>query len=151
MSLSKGLDDSEVRLHLYNEFLESGRPPTAAETAKSLGVEAGEIEATYQRLHESHSILLRPGTNDVWLAFPLSAIPTAFTVESGGRGWFGSCVWDALGVLAMIGADGRVRTTCGDCGEALTLEVSGGELLPVHAVVHYAVPARHWWDHIGYT
>ncbi|MEX0816179.1 MAG: organomercurial lyase [Gaiellales bacterium] len=146
------MNDTPVRLHLYNRFLADGRPPTALETAEALGVPTEEAEAAYQRLEQAHVIVLAPGTTDVWMANPLSAVPTPFRVVTGdGRSWWGNCVWDGLGVLAMVGADGVVSTSCPDCGEPLELRISGGELEPIDAVVHFAVPAARWWDNIGFT
>jgi hypothetical protein len=51
----------------------------------------------------------------------------------------------------MVGADGVVDTSCPDCGEPLELRIGDGELEPVDAVVHFAVPAARWWDNIGFT
>ena len=96
-------------------------------------------------------IVLAPGTLDVWMANPLSAVPTPFRVETEGRGYFGNCVWDALGIPAMLGVDGRVDTSCPDCGEPLTFSVRESELEPVDAVAHFAVPAVRWWENIAYT
>jgi len=146
------VNDTRARLHLYERFLADGRPPTAAETAEALGVPAEEAEAAYQRLEQAHVIVLAPGTTDVWMANPLSAVPTPFRViTDDGRSWWGNCVWDAFGVLAMVGADGVVDTSCPDCGERLELRVRDGELESVEAVVHFAVPAARWWDNIGFT
>ena len=48
--------------------------------------------------------------------------------------------------------DGVVESECPDCGEPLELEVRDGELDPRrHLLVHFVVPARHWWDDIGFT
>ena len=47
--------------------------------------------------------------------------------------------------------NGIVDTSCPDCGESIELRVEGGELQPVDAVVHFAVPARRWWENIGFT
>jgi hypothetical protein len=41
------------------------------------------------------------------MAMPLSAIPTPFQVEVGGRHFFGNCIWDALGIVAMLGGTER--------------------------------------------
>jgi hypothetical protein len=145
-------DTRRVRLHLYDRFLADGRPPTAAETAEALGLPTEEAEAAYERLERAHVIALAPGTTDVWMANPLSAVPTPFRViTDDGRSWWGNCVWDAFGVLAMVGADGVVDTSCPDCGERLELRVRDGQLEPVEAVVHFAVPAARWWDNIGFT
>jgi hypothetical protein len=60
-------------------------------------------------------------------------------------------VWDALGVVSLTGGTGQVKTDCPDCGEALTLVISGRELVQKAGVVHFSVPAGHWWDNIIYT
>jgi Alkylmercury lyase len=146
------LSDTRIRLHLYERFLADGRPPTAAETAAALGLTTEEAEDAYRRLEEGHVIVLAPGSTDVWMANPLSAVPTPFrVVADDGRSWWGNCVWDAFGVLAMVGADGVVFASCPDCGEPLELRVRKDELEAVEAVVHFAVPAAHWWDNIGFT
>jgi hypothetical protein len=144
--------DDEVRLHLYRRFVEDGRPPCVAETAEALGMPDRDATRAYRRLAEAHVIVLEPGTDEVWMAAPLSARPTPFPVRTAdGREYFGNCSWDAPGVLAMLGVDGLVDTSCPDCGDPLGLEVREGELQPVRAVGHFAVPAAQWWDDIGYT
>jgi Alkylmercury lyase len=144
--------DNEVRLHLYRRFVEDGRPPTVAETAEALGITEREAGASYRRLAEGHVIVLEPGTLDVWMANPLSARETPFRVRTvDGREYFGNCTWDAPGVLGMLHTDGVVDTSCPDCDEPLRLEIRDGELQPVRAIGHFAVPAARWWDDIGYT
>jgi hypothetical protein len=144
--------DNEVRLYLYRHFVEHARPPTTAETASALGVAERDAARSYRRLAEGHVIVLEPGTLDVWMANPLSARPTPFPVRTAdGREYFGNCAWDAPGILGMLHTDGTVDTSCPDCDEPLRLEIRGGELQPVRAVGHFAVPAAHWWDDIGYT
>jgi hypothetical protein len=144
--------DNRVRLHIYERFLNDGRPPTVAETAGSLGIDASEAERSYRRLEHGRVIVLAPGTMNVWMANPLSAVPTRFrVVADDGRSWWGNCVWDGLGVLAMVGANGAVDTSCPDCGDRLELRVKDGTLQAVDAVVHFAVPARRWWDNIGFA
>jgi hypothetical protein len=144
--------DDEVRLHLYGQFVEQGRPPTASDTAEALGISERDAARSYRRLAEGHVIVLEPGTLQVWMANPLSARPTSFPVRiSDGREYFGNCAWDAPGILGMLHTDGTVDTTCPDCDEPLRLEIRDGELQPVRAVGHFAVPSAHWWDDIGYT
>ncbi|HWC31503.1 MAG TPA: organomercurial lyase, partial [Actinomycetota bacterium] len=92
-----------------------------------------------------------PGTLDVWMANPLSAVPTPFLAEVGGRTWYGNCAWDAPGIVAMLGANGRVETACPDCGDRLEMTIRGRDLEPIEAVGHFAIPARKWWDDIGFT
>jgi hypothetical protein len=143
--------DRRVRLHIYERFEQKGRPPTTEETADALGVSPDQAAQAYRRLHEDHVIVLEPGTVDVWMANPFSARPTSFRVVAGERWWWGTCTWDAPGILGMLGLDGVVATECPDCGEPVDLQIRGGELQPVDAVAHFAVPARKWWDDIGFT
>ena len=145
--------DTSVRLHIYRTFVDRSLPPAAAETAEALSISKGEAEDSYRRLAEGHVIVLEPGSTDIWMANPLSARPTAFEVTtSDGRSFYGNCSWDAPGVLAMIGVDGRVVSRCPDCDEPLELLIEDGIMRgPAGAVGHFLVPARQWWDDIGFT
>jgi hypothetical protein len=144
--------DLEVRRHVYRTIAASGSAPRAAETAGALGFEAAELEASYRRLHDAHALVLSPGSVDVWMANPFCFAPTPHRVEAAGRVWTGTCAWDALGIPAALHADGRIESKCVCCGEALTLEVRSGELVAgADLIAHVLVPARHWWDDIGFT
>ena len=144
------VSDDRVRAYLYERFVALGPPPTARETAGALGLDEDEAAAAYRRLADDHVIVLKPGTTDVWMAAPLSARPTPFLVTTALGTHFGNCVWDALGIAAMLGHDARIDTDCADCGAAMTLEVEAGEL-QAEGVAHFAVPAARWWDDIGFT
>ncbi len=143
--------DRAVRLYIYHHFATIGRPPTTSETASALGKALAEIEESYRRLAAGRVMVLEPGRLDIRMANPLSAIPTPFRVETLHRSWYGNCVWDALGVIAMFGGSGKALTTCGDCGEPMHLTVKGGSLIEGEGVIHFAIPAAHWWDDIIYT
>lgn len=143
--------DGAVRLHVYERFLEAGLPPTTEETAETLGITGEEAAASYRRLAEGRAIVLAPGTTNIWMANPLSATPTPFWVETSRGSYYGSCIWDAFGVVAMLGGSGAVLTQCPDCGEELRLTVTGGSPAKAEAVAHFSVPARRWWQNIGYA
>jgi hypothetical protein len=143
--------DRTVRLHVYERFLEAGRPPTHEETAVALGIDIERAADAYLRLAEQRVLVLAPGTLAIWMAAPFSAVPTAFWVETPRGSYWGNCIWDAFGVVAMAGGTGVVSTTCQDCGDDMRLEVSGFELMPTEGIAHFAVPARDWWKNIGYT
>ncbi len=90
------------------------------------------------------------------MANPLSAVPTPFVVETqadtGPRSWYGNCIWDALGVIAMLQHDGRVLTSCGCCGESMAVTVRNSQVeSKPPGVVHFAIPARRWWDDIVFN
>ena len=143
--------DNEVRLAVYDFFAAHGRPPVAAEIAPEVSVRTNEVEDAYRRLADAHVLVLAPGTPYIWMANPFSALPTPFVVTTGGRKWWGNCIWDALGILATLGTDGNVRTSCPDCGDEIELEVRDGELVAGDGLVHYSVPAARWWDDIGFN
>ncbi len=143
--------DNRVRLEIYRRFVDNGRPPTVGETAAALREAEHEVEAAYRRLERTRVIVLAPGTTNVWMANPLSAIPTPFRAETERGSYWGNCVWDGLGVIAMLGGDGTLSTSCPDCGDRMSLRVRNGRLARAHGVAHFAVPVARWWDNIAYT
>ncbi len=149
--MSPGDVDTPVRLHVYERFLEDGRPPQVAETAAALEIAHDETAAAYRRLERERVIVLAPGTLDVWMANPLSAVPTPFRVETMRGAFWGNCIWDALGIPAMLAVDGGVATSCPDCGDPIELHVRDGELEEAEGVVHFVVPAARWWENIAFT
>ena len=143
--------DRDVRLCVYERFLESGEPPTVRDVADALGLSDEEAEASFRRLEEGRVLVFAPGTLNIWMANPLSAFPTPFRVSTPRGEWFGTCVWDAFGIPAMLGSDAVIRTSDPATAEPFELRIEDGELLPAEAVAHFAVPARRWWDDIGYS
>jgi hypothetical protein len=143
--------DIRVRAAVYDAIISGGAVPTLAATAAALGSAEGDVAAAFRRLAASHVLVPQPERDEILMANPFSAVPTAFAVEAGTRTYWGNCVWDALGILAMLGRDGRVLASCGDCGAALQLAVRGGALVSAAGVAHFSVPARQWWDDIVFT
>ena len=143
--------DDRVRVALYERFVEEGEAPSADDVASLLSVRVEDVTGAFRRLEEAHVIVLVPGTSDIWMANPLSAVPTAFAVETSRGTFWGNCIWDGLGTVAMLGGNGTVTTHCPDCEEPTTLRVDGGRLIDADGVAHFAVPARRWWDDIGFT
>jgi Alkylmercury lyase len=144
--------DDAARLHILREVIASGTAPSVRDTAAALGLTESDAAAAYERLAANRVIVLKPGTRDVLMAAPLSAVPTPHVVRmADGRSHYGNCVWDALGVIAMLGMDGEVETVCADCEALLRLTVRDGTLEPSDAVIHFAVPAARWWEDIVFT
>lgn len=144
--------DLDVRRHVYFSVVASGRPPTTAETADELGFSETEIDDAYRRLHDAHALVLFPDTTEVWMANPFCFAPTPHTVTAAGREWTGTCAWDALGIPAAFHGDGRIASSCACCGEPIALEVRDGALVEgADVLVHILVPARRWWEDIGFT
>lgn len=147
-----GVIDNDVRLFIYREFIAHGAPPTPASTAVALRLDESDVAAAYERLADAHVIVLRPGSRDVLMAAPLSAVPTRFRVTvANGHSLFANCIWDALGIPAMLHQDATIDATCGDCDEPLTLVVEKERLARSSGIVHFAVPAARWWEDIVFT
>jgi hypothetical protein len=144
--------DLDVRRVVYSRIVQDGRPPTVREAVSDLDVDEDDVAASYRRLHDAHALVLFPGSLDVWMANPFCFGETPHRVTAGGRTWTGTCAWDALGIPAALHADGVVDSRCACCGQQLVLEVRDGELVRgADIVVHFVVPARRWWDDIGFT
>jgi hypothetical protein len=141
--------DRDVRVALFDLFVELGRAPSPDDVARRASVSFEEVGASYERLHDQRAIVLDPNSRDVWMANPFSAVPTPFRARVGERSWYGNCIWDGLGICAMLGG-GTVDTECPDCDRKLSVVVADNR---VHGdgVAHFVVPAAHFWDDIGFT
>ncbi len=127
-------------------------PRRTEDAAAAFDVPKAEIADSYGRLHDAHALVLFPGTTDVWMANPFCFAPTPHRVRAGGRAWTGTCCWDALGIPGALHADGIVETQCACCRDRLELAVREGELVAgADLLCHVLVPARKWWDDIGFT
>jgi hypothetical protein len=142
----------DVRVALYRSFVEEGRAPHLRQLAARVGLGEEETRSRLRDLAADDVIAFFPGTEEVWLAHPFCAREAPFTVHGAGRRWDAICIWDALGVLALMECDGRVLTFCPDCGEPIELEVVHGlvESAP-GSIVHFGVPARRWYEDVGFT
>jgi hypothetical protein len=85
------------------------------------------------------------------MANPFSAVPTPFVVNAGSRSWYANCIWDAMGVAAMLGADVELDASCGCCGSAMTLNIPSHCRDEDERVAHFAIPAARWWDDIVFN
>ena len=142
---------TEVRLHVFGRAAETGHVPQPPEIAEALGRSETEIQEALSRLAAEKVLILAPNNGRIWAANPFCAVPSGFRVEADGASYWGICIWDSLGIPAALGKDAVIEAPCGDCGESMRLVVSGGRLTQSEGILHFAVPARHWWDNIGFT
>jgi Alkylmercury lyase len=141
--------DLAVRNETYRQFAATGRAPSAAEVGAALG--RSDVLDAWRRLHDAHALVLDADRTSIRMANPFSAVPTAHRVHAGGRSWFANCAWDAFGICAALHVDGRIETSCADCGEPLTVAVRDGRPDQAGLLFHCLVPARYWWDDIVFT
>lgn len=139
--------DRQVRAQIYRLLKGGASVVDERVIAESRGWDTPEVEVSLQRLATEHRIVLVPDTTQIWMAHPFSGVETKYRSVMGDRSWSANCAWDALAILALLG-DGRVEAA-GAVGE-VTWTVADGEVSPA-GVVHFLVPARSFWDDVGFT
>ena len=144
-------DDVTLRNLTYRRFVQLGRAPTAAEIAALGGRSRAAVIAGWERLHAEHALVLNQVTGQIIMANPFSAVPTAYRVQAAGAWWYGNCAWDAFGICAALQTDGRIETSCPDCGDALRIMVRHQRPDDQSLLFHCLVPAARWWDDIVFT
>lgn len=141
----------DVRVYVFGEAASTARVAQAPQIAEALQRPLEEIHEALQHLAAGKVLILAPNDGSIWAADPFCAVPSGFRVETEKQAYWGICMWDALGIPAALGKEAVIRAFCGDCCEPLTLEVSGGKPARTEGIIHFAVPAHHWWDNIGFT
>jgi hypothetical protein len=142
--------DIRVRLLTYRFLLRHEKSPTVREIATALRCSLPKVRAALARLSESHAFMQQEN-GELWRVAPFSCIPTAFPVTVGKRSWFANCIWDALGIPAMLGKDAEIKAACGCCNYDMPLEIHDGKLSSSRGLIHIAVPAREWYKDVVFT
>jgi hypothetical protein len=96
--------DWHLRHAVYQYFAMTGRAPSIQELAEGLNETVTVVEAALHRLaDEHHALALAPGTSNIWMAWPFSAVPTAYPVKTAERTYWANCAWDALSIPGYLG------------------------------------------------
>src|SRR5262249_45233607 len=82
---NRRVDDLELRNLTSRWFVEHGRAPASTQLPD---LTAAEVEAGWRRLHDAHALVLNPGTAELRMLNPFSAVPSAYRVQAGGRWWY---------------------------------------------------------------
>jgi len=142
--------DAGLRQCIYRHLISEQQAPLVVQMATALAVPSREVRAGLRRLAKTHAFVLQ-ANGELWRAAPFSAIPTAFPVQAGRRSWWANCIWDALGIPAMLHKDATIPASCGCCNSEMTLTVKNRRLSGPRRIIHIAVPARHWYDDLVFT
>ena len=147
------MDERDIGLRnlTFALFVQLGRAPTPEETGDAAGLPRTKIEDGWRRLHDAHALVLHHAVPEIRMANPFSAVPTAYRVHAEGRWWYANCAWDALGVCGALHSDGRIETSCPDCGDPIALDVRDQVPDDRSIFFHCLVPAARWWDDITFT
>ncbi len=85
------------------------------------------------------------------MAGPFSAAPTQYRVIGKSASWWANCAWDMFGVAMLVGETVTIDTRCTDCGDPWTLIARSGTPSTDEGIVHFLLPAREWYQDIGFT
>jgi hypothetical protein len=138
-----------VRAHVIDRLRDTGAAPGVADVSAALAIPQAAVSAGLRSLAGRHLLVLRPGSDAIWMVHPFSGIETDFVVHAMGRTWYANCVWDGLAILGLVGR-GRLETHSPQTGEAIRFDVEDDRVAG-HAIVHFLVPAKRFWDDIGFT
>lgn len=143
--------DVELRNDTYRLFVELGRAPSPEEVSATTTLTPSEVLEGWRSLHGEHALVLNQSGSEIRMANPFSAVPTAYRVKTTGRWWYANCAWDAFGICAALHSDGRIETSCPDCGDPMVVNVRNEAPDDTSLVFHCLVPAAQWWDDIVFT
>ena len=141
--------DWDIRLHVYDAFVSQGHAPSPQDIAAHADITIDAAREALRRLHAAHALVLQPGSDDILMANPLSAVETDYQVETGGLKLYANCAWDSLGIPAMLKQDAQITLRHPLTGERVEYAVKKGQLESAGAgYVHFARRFRHWYDDI---
>lgn len=143
------MDDLRFRTEIYKTFAATGEAPSTARLAEWAGGPSA-AESALRRLHEAHALVLDK-SGAIRMALPFSAVATDHEVVGGDQAWWANCAWDALAIPTALGLDARIEARWLDSGEPVALDIVDGEPTSLDGFVHFAFPARRWWDDIVET
>ena len=143
--------DIEIRNFLYQRFVETARAPRATDLVEHFGLSQHDAEAALRHLHDAHALVLEANATEIRMLNPFSCVPSAWRVQVAGRTWYSNCAWDSIAVCAALHANGRVESSCADCGEPIEIDIRNRQAFSDDHLFHVLVPARHWWDDIVFT
>ena len=143
--------DTAVRMALYEDFVRTASAPAAEQLAAHMHCSTEQVREALERLAKGKAIVLQPESREVLMANPLCSVPTPFRVRTQAQSFFASCVWDGLGIMAMLKSDAVLDTSCACCGEVMTVQRQNGGTVTGNGVIHFSIPAKRWWENIVFT
>lgn len=140
-----------VRAFVYQRFADTARAVNIDEVAAQFRLTQDVAAEVFNELDRRHAFFLEPGTHDIRIANPFSAVPTDFVVRAQGREYWANCAWDSLGIAAALHCDAEINATYAEDDQPLMLTIRDGVVHHPPAVVHLLVPVRNWYDDMIFT
>lgn len=142
-------NDRTVRATIYDTLVAGVSDVTVAVIAARSGLDVAAVATSFENLAAEHRIVLVPGEDRVAMAHPFSAVATDYRAVIGDRAWWANCAWDAFAILALLGDGTVVETSEASTGDVVWT-VRDGTAAP-DGIVHFVIPARRFWEDIGFT
>jgi hypothetical protein len=142
---------SDLRIFVYDYLVANALPPKLDKIATHFGIARADARRELAALKIGKTILVHPETGEIWMAGPFAATKTVYEVVAGGRTYYANCAWDMLGIPMILGVPVEIHTKCTDCGAAMRINGHPKKSPTANGVVHFLVPARHWYEDIGFT
>jgi hypothetical protein len=145
------LEPVHLRHFIYDRILRDALVPTSADIAERFGTSPSEARRAIADLKLGKTVLPHPTTGEIWMAGPFSSVPTAYVVEREGRRWWANCIWDLFGVAVLVGQRVRLLGSCTDSGEPFVADIDPTGGISSDWVAHLLLPARRWYEDVGFT
>ncbi len=141
----------QVRAYVYQHFADTTHPPSVEETAQHFNISVEEAGDYYKELNNRHQFFLDPGTVNILMAWPFSAVPTDFKVHANGKTYFANCAWDMLGIPVVLQSDATADAICTESNDAVQLEIKNGQVTNRDLLIHFPISFSHWYDNLIFT
>ncbi len=141
----------EIRAFVYDHIKETTQPPSVDDTAARFDLSKEEAVSAYEDLNQRHAFFLKPGTHNILMANPFSAVETPFNVHAHGKTYFANCAWDSLGIPAALHSNAEIEATCSQSGHPIQLSIKDGQVSSSDALVHFLVPFPAWYNDLLFT
>ena len=145
------IDHSQLRVFVYDHIVDLGVPPTSREIADHFATSPEDALRAIREVKIGKTILPHPTTGEIWMAGPFASTRSDYEVVGSEVRWWANCAWDMFGVAQIVGEPVRIEARCGDCEAPMSLEADATHEPADGYVVHFLVPARRWYDDIGFT
>lgn len=149
------MDDAliwSVRTFIFETFVATTRAPQLTEIMQAFTLNTDQASDVLFALHEKHALFLDPGTTNIRIANPFSAIPTPFLVDVNHKTYTANCAWDSFGVVAALKAkDALIHSLCTQSATPVHVEIHQGQVVPTEILIHVLVPFQQWYDDMVFT
>jgi hypothetical protein len=149
--VSDDLDSTALRIFVYDQIVANGKLPTLEDIGANFGTTAALARDALANLKIGKTILVDSRSGEIWMAGPFSANETNYRAVLRDRTWWANCAWDMLGIPMILKERVRVYASCTDSVAPMTIECDPATPPADDAVVHFLVPARRWYEDIGFT